>query len=163
MKYSQEAIAKLKECYRYEKETGSIFNVKTGRELTGLSGAGYRMVQFRLNGYQCKYLAHHVAWFFEYGVWPAKDLDHINRDRTDNRIENLREVSRAENLRNKGSLSSDRQTSYDCVSWHKANRKWQARVPYKLDRKRPRVGYFNTDKEAYEALQRHVATNYDSL
>lgn len=157
MKFSQEAIDKLKACYRYDSDTGGIFNVKTGRELTGLNSEGYRMVQFRLNGKQCKYLAHHVAWFFEYGVWPTKDIDHINRVRSDNRIVNLREVSRAENLRNKGALSNDKQTQYECVSWHKFHNKWQARMPYRLDRKRTRIGYFNTDKEAHEALQRAIA------
>ena len=45
------------------------------------------------------YKAHRLVWLIEKGVWP-EELDHINGVRTDNRIENLREVSRKENLRN---------------------------------------------------------------
>lgn len=151
MKYSPEAIERLLSNYTYCADTGTITTVKTGRVLTGKTSVGYHMVQFRLNGTQHKYLAHHVAWFMTYGVWPM-EIDHINRDRADNRIVNLREVTRAENLRNRIDASSI-QSQYDCVSWHKSNRKWQARLPYKIDRKRTQLGYFDCEHEAYAALQ----------
>ncbi|OJH45189.1 HNH endonuclease signature motif containing protein [Paracoccus sp. SM22M-07] len=45
--------------------------------------------------------AHRVAWAIVYGCWPEADIDHINGVRSDNRIINLRDVSRTENLKNK--------------------------------------------------------------
>lgn len=52
----------------------------------------------KIKGKQFK--AHRVAWFLNYGYFPKEEIDHINRDRTDNRIENLRVCSRLENNRN---------------------------------------------------------------
>lgn len=47
-----------------------------------------------------KYLAHRVSWLLVTGGWPVDTIDHINGIRTDNRIENLRAVSNAENHKN---------------------------------------------------------------
>lgn len=154
MKYSPEAITKLLTNYTYCPVSGDITNVKTKRVITGLTSVGYKMVQFRLNGSHYKYLAHHVAWFLTHGVWPS-EIDHINRDRADNRIENLRETTRAANLRNR-SDSAEIQSQYDCVSWHKGHGKWQARMPYRLDRKRTRIGYFDCEHKANDALQQAI-------
>lgn len=45
--------------------------------------------------------AHRAAWAITHGKWPDDVIDHINRDRKDNRLENLRDVSGLENARNK--------------------------------------------------------------
>lgn len=46
------------------------------------------------------FLAHRVAWFVEYGVWPEEEIDHISGVRSDNRLANLREATRAQNVAN---------------------------------------------------------------
>lgn len=48
-----------------------------------------------------RFLAHRIAWLLHYGDFPKAELDHINRDKLDNRIENLRESNRTEQNRNK--------------------------------------------------------------
>lgn len=151
MRFTEESIKALLERYSYCPTSGVITSMKTGKPLTCCNNNGYIMVQFRINYAQRKYLGHHVAWLMTYGVWPT-EIDHINRDRADNRIVNLREVTRAENLRNRIDASSI-QSQYDCVSWHKAHKKWQARLPYKIDRKRTQLGYFDCEHEAHAALQ----------
>lgn len=60
----------------------------------------------KCNGYwqlclnKVKYNAHRVAWFYVHGEWPENDIDHINGNRGDNRIDNLRSVTRSVNLQN---------------------------------------------------------------
>lgn len=61
-----------------------------------LNKKGYRDITL----YSTSYKEHHLVWFIHHGYW-AKELDHINQIRDDNRIENLREVTKAENARNR--------------------------------------------------------------
>lgn len=61
---------------------------------------GYVCVKFRNNGHGVCVSAHRIVWAMHHGAWPTLHLDHINRVRHDNRIENLREVTPAENAKN---------------------------------------------------------------
>jgi len=69
---------------------------KPGKQIGYLSNTGYYATSHK--GKQ--YLVHRLIWLYHYGYLPI-EIDHINRIRTDNRIQNLREVSRTENMRNK--------------------------------------------------------------
>ena len=51
--------------------------------------------------FDCLYYAHRVIWAICHGKWPTAQIDHINGDRHDNKIKNLRSVSNAENMRNR--------------------------------------------------------------
>lgn len=73
------------------------------------------------------YPVHRVVWLWHHGYLPESDVDHINRCVTDNRIENLREVSRACNLRNKGNARTN-SSGVKGVCWSKSCGKWAAYV-----------------------------------
>lgn len=76
---------------------GKIWNAKYANKKAGsVLTEGY--VQIKLMGK--KYLAHRLAWLCVNGDWPTQEIDHMNRIRNDNRIVNLRDVSKSENLRN---------------------------------------------------------------
>ena len=62
------------------------------------NGKGYRIV--KIDGYW--YMVHRVIWLMVKGNWPRYQIDHINRDRTDNRIVNFREVNNSQNCHNQG-------------------------------------------------------------
>jgi hypothetical protein len=88
--------------FRWKKSTSNRAPVGS---LAGSSrGLGYLAIQ--LNGALC--YSHRLAWFYIYKRWPAFDTDHINLDKRDNRIANLREASRAQNKWNIGPLSNNK-------------------------------------------------------
>jgi len=89
-------------------------------------------------------LAHRVAWAIHYGKWPDGFIDHINGVRDDNRIENLRDVSAAENSRN-SSTRRDSSSGALGVVWSKARSKWMVRVGEVF------IGYFDDLEEAKKA------------
>lgn len=92
------------------------------RAFSTMNGAGYRHGSI----FGKFHLAHRVALALVNGGWPD-EVDHINGDRTDNRLENLRDASRTENARNMRRHS--RNTSgVTGVFWHKQRGKWAARI-----------------------------------
>jgi hypothetical protein len=87
------------------------------------NSGGYYVV--RVDG-RC-YYQHRVIWFIQYGEWPRGDLDHINHNRADNRIENLREATPRENSRNK-KMPADNTSGITGVCWHRQSNRWLARI-----------------------------------
>jgi hypothetical protein len=71
------------------------------------------------------YAAHRVAFAMHHGRWPSLHIDHINHDRKDNRIANLREASQAENCRNM-SLSKANTSGVPGVRWD--GTRWRVRI-----------------------------------
>lgn len=75
------------------------------------------------------YKAHRLAWLHFYGEWPAYEIDHINQNTSDNRICNLRVVSRAENEANKHKAQSNNKSSgIRGVTWDNQRNKWRVRL-----------------------------------
>lgn len=120
----------LKEVLDYNERTGE-FTWKVTLSNRGKKGniAGYKNTQgywyIRIHG--DKYLAHRLAWLYVHGDWPKNEIDHINHDRADNRLCNLRPVTRKENCRNSG-LRSNNTSGKTGVSRLKANGKWKSTI-----------------------------------
>ena len=108
---------------------------------------GYRRGTYKGMGL----IAHRVAWAIYHGEWPCGEIDHINGQRADNRIENLRVVNSLENRRNM-KRPADNTSGFIGVSFDKRAKKWEAHIGYGGSRKRF-LGYFN-DKEAAHAARR---------
>ena len=96
----------LKKLVTYDPDTG-IFrwaaDVGTGKIKAGEIAGSYDSkgyLRIGINGR--KYKSHRLAWLYVHGCFPEDEIDHINRVRDDNRIENLRAVTGAENCKNTG-------------------------------------------------------------
>jgi hypothetical protein len=125
------------------------------RRMSGSAGKGDIAGCVRKDGYRVVridgklYLAHRLVWLIHHGCIPPM-LDHINMDRTNNRIENLREASNAENMCN--SLARSTNTSgVKGVSWFKPIKKWAAVIG--IPGKSIHLGYFNDISEAEQAMR----------
>ena len=125
-----------------------IFKARyAGKPAGAPHNAGYLQVRVAPGNY----LAHRVCWAVYYGKWPTLDIDHINGIRTDNRIINLRDVSRQTNLRN--AFRRPRNTSgHNGVTWSKHSEKWQAQVT--MQGKNHYLGLFDNIADAVAARQR---------
>lgn len=93
------------------------------------------------------YRAHRLAWFYVYGRWP-KEIDHINRNKSDNRLMNLRVVTRSRNNLNSG-LRKDNKSGIKGVCYHRARSKWMARL--NVDGEAYFLGYFDNLDSAVSA------------
>ena len=87
---------------RYDKDIGKLYwsvpnngRIKVGQEAGTVTKDGYKRFMYKGK----PYLVHRVIWFIEHGSWPSI-IDHINRDKLDNRIENLREATFSQNRYN---------------------------------------------------------------
>lgn len=133
----------LRQLIRYEPETGKLFWKERDRAFfpsdwswtvwnkrfprkpafTAKTGHGYRhgsVIGFTFS-------AHRAAWALHYGEWPQGQIDHINNDRADNRIKNLRVVTNSQNHMNKP-ISSANKSGFKGVDWSGKDQTWRARI-----------------------------------
>jgi hypothetical protein len=145
--------AELKEVLDYNPETGVFIwkkHLKQSNKYEGdlagsLLGGGYIAIQIR--GF--RYYAHRLAWLYMYGSFPSKEIDHINREKADNRIANLREVTRSENMRNVG-VRKDNTSGIPNIGYRKEKQTYRVYVTESAKFKS--LGHFKTIAEAKIAL-----------
>ena len=112
----------------------------------GIDPKGYRRIYI----YGKSYKAHRLIWLHQYGEWPAHDIDHIDGDKLNNRIDNLREATHAENQHNTGA-SRNNTSGYKGVHWFKEKKKWQVRI--QSSGKPLHLGYFDSAEAGHEAYR----------
>ena len=139
---------RLKELLDYGPETGIFLwkvstcnRIKVGDIAGTVNGKGY--IQIKIDNKI--YYAHRLAWLFVYGYFPEHGLDHEDRDKSNNRIDNLREASNQCNLRNTGNRSNNT-SGVKGISFHKADQKWYAQIC--LDSGTYHLGLFTDYTEA---------------
>ena len=95
-----------------------------GKEaFTASNSYGYRVGRI----FNMGYLASRVIWAIHYGVWPVAGTDHINGKRDDNRIENPRDATQAQNMQNTA-IPVTNTSGVMGVCWHAQRSKWAARI-----------------------------------
>ena len=120
--------ARLKEVLNYDPDTGIFTWIKPPSRRVGVNdpaGTILNIGYIHISIDRKRYVAHRLAWFFTHGEWPKEQMDHINHNRIDNRISNLRCVSYAENRKNM-KLFKLNKSGHDGVWWDKSRNKWQA-------------------------------------
>ena len=93
------------------------------------------------------YFAHRVVWLLAFGCWPTT-IDHIDGNRDNNKLSNLREVTASENQQNQGGPHRDNKTGYLGVSLNNWTGKYQAQI--KLNGVSHQLGHYDTALEAHK-------------
>ena len=143
-------LDRLKQIATYDPVNGGFLwtsnrqRVKPGGRMGTIGVSGYRQVV--IDGRQ--YREHRLVWLWHHGSIP-KSLDHVNRIRDDNRIENLRPCTDSQNQAN-SKTHSDNSSGYRGVSYDRTKERWVAKMRITLDKVMTRkcLGCFDTAEEA---------------
>lgn len=157
---TQQVLHKL---LNYDPETG-VFLWRVSRpngvvpgHIAGWSQDGYTKISLMGKNYG----AHRLAWLYVYGKWPTHGVDHISGDRSDNRIQNLRDIPNHLNAANRTRANSDSHTGVLGVSFRFG--RWIARA--RLGSVLVHLGVYDSMEEAHcaymEAKRKHYPDIYD--
>jgi hypothetical protein len=148
--------ARLKELLDYDPETGVFRWPLSAQHCRAGMVAGYKDNKgyIRIGVEQQQHAGHRLAWLYVHGEWPMGDLDHANRDQTDNRIANLRVATDSQNQANRGAGPG----RLKGVTYLAAIGKWQATIF-----KSYYLGVFNTEEEANRVYGNAARILYDEF
>ena len=140
--------AMLKKYLHYDRDSGVFTWIKQSGtiKIGNIAGTVHPSGHIYIKIKGKKYKAHRLAWLYEYGILPGADLDHINRIPSDNKISNLREVTTAENAKNRN--ISKRNTSGVTGVYFRRNR-WNSEIT--VEYKKVYLGSFIDFHEAVNA------------
>lgn len=144
----------LKKVMFYDPEIGNFYRLKLrpqdkGRPAGATCGSGYRVINVLCRQYK----AHRLAWLYVFGVMPSGFIDHVDGNRANNKISNLRDITPSENAKNQR-LRSDNTSGFNGVIWSKTRKKFRATL--RSDNGSVHLGYYD-DKEA--AIKARKAAN----
>lgn len=151
-------VERAKEVLHYDPETGifrwlvdvwggryhNVCVIRAGDVAGTKNGTGYYYIT--ADGYRMR--AHRLAWLMVYGRMPKALIDHIDGDKTNNRISNLREATKSQNGFNRGPERGN-VSGFKGVYWCSQKRKWQAEM--RVRGKRKHLGFHDTPEGAAEA------------
>ena len=140
---------RLKSLLDYDPETGVFTRkIRTSNRITVGDVAGFLHVTgywvIKIDGKAFK--GHRLAWLYIYGCWPTHEIDHINGDPADNRIENLRDITHAHNVQNLRKARSDNASGF--LGVHKVAAGWKVNI--QLDHVPMKLGTYDTPEEAHQ-------------
>ena len=145
------AQQKLHELFEYR--DGKLFwkirkaaCVYIGNEAGSIDKKGYRRVMINNKSYK----THRLVFMMHYGYLP-KQVDHIDGNKLNNNIENLRQATHGQNRQN-SKIQKNNTSGVKGINWQKRDNKWQARVM--LNKKSHQIGYFETLEEAKKAIEK---------
>ena len=138
------SIEELRKVFRADFETGKLYRIQadgSGREVKGSdNGRGYLIVVFNNRNIR----KHRLIFALATGRWPRGEIDHINHDKTDNRLSNLREVSPRDNCRNMP-MNTRNKSGCSGVYYQTSSGRWLVKI-----------GRYGTDTYEYLGLYEHL-------
>jgi hypothetical protein len=155
-------IQRIRTVLDYNEKTGEFTwkllscDEKKGNITTFSSESKYMFIRIGENLYNCARL----AWMYYYGVEPNGDIDHIDGNRSNNSISNLRDIPHSINSLIRQIKSNNTSGSIG-VRWRKDRNKWQARI--KVNGIEKHLGHFDDKNDAvkiYEEYKKNILNEY---
>lgn len=138
--------AELRARFSYYPQTGELIRrTRSNRAVRAGTRNSCGYIRIIIEGKA--YLAHRLVWLYVYGEFPRADIDHINGDRADNRIANLRDVPRAVNSGNRH--TANRNSSHGVLGVTRASNRWMAQIS--THGRKQYLGIFDTAEAAQAA------------
>ena len=116
-----------------------------GSKAGSVANTGYRTISINRKAY----LAHRLAWFYIYGEWPNIEVDHIDRNRDNNSLSNLRLATKSENRHNRVKAHTVNKTGLIGAVYRKNRGYFEAKI--KVNNKRVHLGTFSSAHDAHKA------------
>lgn len=141
---------RLQEILKYSPESGEFRWVCPRLDALSRQRAGFETSSgyWAINISKIRFFAHRLAWLYVHGKWPDGDIDHLNGDKLDNRLSNLRDVPRRTNSENQ---REGRRGGLLGTAFHKSSGKWRAVIGVNYTQRT--LGYFDTAEQAHEAYK----------
>lgn len=159
-------LEELRKVLNYDPATGVFIwlarlsnRAKIGAEAGTIGSEGYRTITV----HGSRHYAHRLAWAWVHGSFPTDLVDHKNKNRLDNSIDNLRPATRKQNAENSG-IRSHNTSGFKGVTWSKDRCKWVAQINHNGEHKT--LGYFDSPalaSTAYSQAADKLFTHHPEL
>jgi hypothetical protein len=163
MNISQEELNSI---LAYDPLTGILIwkdnrsNMIKGSIAGSVNSAGYKTITINSKTFRVQ----RIIWIMMFGYIPNDFfIDHVNGNKIDNRLENLRLATNSQNQQNRPAPKNN-SSGYRGVTWHKQMNKWMARISH--HGKRKLIGFFDSAEDAYKAYKneaKEIFTHIDRL
>lgn len=143
----------LRTVIEYNEESGEFrwrARLSQGTQVGQIAGCLNTIGYWQIGIRRVRYLGHRLAWLYVYGVWPLGEIDHIDGDRGNNRIANLRVTNRSVNMQNV--TRTNKKTQTGLLGAHVDKNGFSSKIM--LDGMSMHLGNFKTAQEAHEAYVR---------
>jgi hypothetical protein len=141
---------RLRNLLHYDTATGIftwLFGTRFAGQPAGHTCGAYNYKRITI-GTQT-HLAHRLAWLWVYGAWPTHQIDHIDGNTSNNRIQNLRDVDSQTNCQNLLQAKSCSQSGFLGAHWNKKAKRWYAQI--RVDGKLLHIGSYLSAEDAHAA------------
>lgn len=134
--------------FKYDYSHARWNKKNSGKVAGSVKSDGYLHIVVTISGRKLAFKAHRIMWLLCKGAHPSRSIDHIDHDKSNNEISNLRSVSISDNGKNR-SIGLNNTSGFIGVSWSKVNSKWHASL--KTNGEFVHVGFFDKKDDAVKA------------
>jgi hypothetical protein len=147
--------------WKYREDRPKEWNTRyAGKKAGNLDSKGYYTTSLRYNGFKCGMKLHTIVWILNHGYYPKNIIDHIDRNKKNNLIDNLEDCLPQDNSNNRGA-NSNASSHFRGVCFITNRNKWYVNI--EVNKKNIFGGYFADELEAALKANKLLIENYGHI